>query len=74
MILVGIWWRGGESDIVGVGWVVLRIHDSLTPKDLTTHKAGLKYREIPAKTSLRTCFVGTFRIYDSKVDPSFPKR
>jgi hypothetical protein len=31
---------------------------------LTTDKAGLKYREIPAKASPRLSSFGNFRIYD----------
>jgi len=39
-----------------IGRILLQIHDSLTPGGLTTHKAVLKYREIPAKTDLRFIF------------------
>ncbi len=50
---------------------LLRIHDAVTLGYLTTGKPGLKYREIPAKTSPPPFVrLETFRIYDLKVDLS----
>jgi hypothetical protein len=37
--------------------LLLQIHSAVTLGDLTTGKPGLKYREIPAKTSLRLLFI-----------------
>lgn len=52
---------------------LLRIHDSVTPWDLTTRQAGLEYRKFHRKLPLDLVSLETLRIYDLKADPSCPK-
>ncbi len=80
MILVGICIQGmnlrsprqcsrGSSQVSPL----LRIHDNVTPGDLTTRQAGLKYRKFQRKLPPDLVSLETLRIYDLKVDPSCPK-
>jgi len=52
---------------------LLQIHDNVMVGDLTMGKAGLKYRKFRRKLAPTLVRQEAFRIYDSKVDRSFPK-
>jgi hypothetical protein len=73
MILVGISRREDRWGIRGTDQTLLRIYDSAITGGLTTGEAGLKYREIPARTSPPALLLGPSRIYDFKAARSSSK-
>jgi len=73
MILVGILGQEDRWGIWETACPLLQIYDRVMTEDLTTGKAGLKYREIPAKTAFPLVSLGIFRIYDLKAARSFSK-
>jgi hypothetical protein len=73
MILVGISRREDRWGIRGTDRAPLRIYDSVTTGGLTTGEAGLKYREIPARTAFPSASLGILRIYDLKAARSSSK-
>ena len=65
MILVGIL-ALSAADLGSIRRYRPQIYCLVTPKDLTSSEAGIKYREIPANPFLRVFDEGLFRIYDLK--------